>query len=1164
MDKSKILSFVMQQAEKLKEADGRKSLNANYFLLGLIEAYRLQLAKNLPDELNNASAKIELMIAVRQIDKYGVDKEVLAKAISEGMKSADYNPSTDDFIFDKFGYNAEAKAKANGKNLITIADYLELIIAEPTELIKANLIKETKSAASAPATETAEEEEDSDSSGVSTIFSDFFEEPKKKKASSSSAKKKAEPAPVGMAGVSSLVATTAKIQKFLLDNIFGQDLAVNTFVSGYFQSEMMNMSKISKGKPKATFLFAGPPGVGKTFLAEKAAEALELPFMRFDMSEYADKEANIEFCGSDKVYKNGKAGNVTSFVSDNPKCVLLFDEIEKAHLVVTHLFLQILDAGRLRDNYTDEEVSFENAIIIFTTNVGKNLYNDPTVTNLSALPRKQILTALEKDKQPGTDVPLFPQAICSRFASGNVVMFNHLLANNLYVIANRELSKNIKAFEKTSKMTVELDPKVATAIMLSEGGKADARTVKGRSSSFFYDELYELFRLLGTPKYAGSVEGIETVKINVKLDGSPDTVKKLFVGDDTPAVLVFADAALCESCKAKLPHVKVFSASDLETAKEILFREDISVVLCDVKFGAVKTEDDLLNAEDVKSVGADFLSYVLTTHSIHTYLLQEKDGDITDEEFLSFAKQGVIGLLTMVSKTRTAFEKSVIEKCDVAYQQGNMIKLARENKLVTYKTSQTISQNRKTATINLFDFRLSLATDSDDAGNILDSVSKPNLHFEDVIGAPDAKRELAYFVEYLKNPMKYMRRGLRAPKGILLYGPPGTGKTMLAKAMAGESDVTFITAEGNQFLKRFVGEGPDAVHALFNTARKYAPSILFIDEIDAIGKNRNANSTVDTSDVLTAFLTEMDGFNTDTTKPVFVLAATNFTIEQTGSKSLDPALLRRFDRKILVDLPDKDERKKFLELKLKKNPALKISAEQIENTAIRSTGMSLAELDSVIEFALRNAAASESGEIGDVAFEEAFETYTGGEKKEWSEDTLRRTARHEAGHALLCWLSGDKPSYVTVVARGNHGGYMQHGDNEDKTLYTRAELLSLIRVSLAGRAAEIAYYGDEEGITTGASSDIRHATKVAEQMICDYGMDAEMGIPYMDENALPSEYYTRVHDRIRALLDEELENAVEIITKNKYAIDLMVDELLVKNHLKGNEIDEIFRRSVTD
>ena len=487
--------------------------------------------------------------------------------------------------------------------------------------------------------------------------------------------------------------------------------------------------------------------------------------------------------------------------------------------------------------------------------------------------------------------------------------------------------------------------------------------------------------------------------------------------------------------------------------------------------------------------------------------------------------------------------------------------LARDSKVLSYKTAQTVSEDGTAATISFYRFRFTRSPDSDDASSVLDSASRPKVSFADVIGAEDAKRELSYFVDYLKDPRRYARLGLHAPKGVLLYGPPGTGKTLLAKAMAGESDVTFLTAEGNQFLQRYVGEGSEAVHDLFRTARKYAPAILFVDEIDAIGKDRNAQSQDNNSDVLTAFLTEMDGFNTDTTKPVFVLAATNYAVDESaqGAKKLDPALVRRFDRKILIDLPSKDERRQYLKMQISRHKNVTLSDEQIENIAIRSTGMSLAELEGVFEMALRSAIRSESGAVGDEAFEEAFETFQSGEKKEWSRETLERTARHEAGHALLCCLSGEIPSYLTIVARADHGGYMQHGDREDKPLYTKEELLGRIRTSLGGRAAELVYYGTEDGVSTGASGDLYSATRLAERMICAYGMDETVGLAYVGESAAASPYYTVVRDRINAILSEEMEKSIRAITEHRAIIDRFVSALLEKNHLKGDEIEALFK-----
>lgn len=1189
--RTKLLEYLFSYAEKLRQKDGRKALSANYLLLSVLKTMDGQDQDQIPRELDTEETGKEWDAIVEWLNKTKIKRNIIA-FLSKEVASPDYHPLVDEIMFGKLQLAILEKLEAGEIQEADTVLYLKMIMEEPTEAIEKYMQTVAQEEKPAPTTGGVSQEkllkelQRLMSSGVDVTKPPVIpdrsgapkaphqpQQPQQPPVSTDTPEEQpdegmpAKPPKLSHpvrdfpqeSSLAEIVQTTRSIQKTLLDCVFGQDQAVNAFVSGYFQSKLMACSRSETQKPQAAFLFAGPPGVGKTFLAEKSAQALGLPYKRFDMSEYSDKEANLEFCGSDKVYKNGKPGNVTEFVAENPECVLLFDEIEKAHINIIYLFLQILDAGRIRDNFTDEEVSFSKAVIIFTTNVGKNLYEDPSIVNLSAVPRKKILKALATDVDPTTGAPLFPAAICSRFASGNVVMFNHLEASNLYTIAKRELENNVKGLEATSGIKIVIDDKVPSAIMFSEGGKADARTVKGRANAFFYEELYELFRLLSSGKNADAVAELTQINVSVPLKNLSEDVFAMFENPEKPEILVFAGEEMATDCAQKLGSRVVCHYTDsIDQAKEILFNHDISIVLCDVACGVKEDEDEVLNAEDINSVGHDFMTYVLGKYSIPVYILRQKEELITQEEFLSFAKLGVRDVLT-VRSAENSFAKQVVAKCRVAYQQGNMIKLARQNKALAYKTSQTLSKNKKTASINLFDFRLSLITDTNDSKSILDNVSRPDVHFADVIGAEDAKQELKYFVEYLKDPVKYMRKGVRSPKGVLLYGPPGTGKTLLAKAMAGESGVTFLRAEGNEFLKRYVGEGAEAVHSLFNAARKYAPAIVFVDEIDAIGKDRNSMGGDDhTGDVLTAFLTEMDGFHTDTSKPIFVLAATNYGVDAERGKSLDAALLRRFDRRIFIDLPNKEERKRYLQQKLAKHACVQLSDAQLDSIALRSTGMSLAELESVFEMALRSAIRSETGVVGDAEFEDAFETFNSGEKKEWSSESLMRTARHEAGHALICWLSGEKPSYITIVARGDHGGYMQHANSEGKGLYTKAELLGRIRTSLAGRAAEIVYYGAEDGVSTGASGDLQTATRVAEQMICRYGMDPEVGLSYLDPSAIRSGENQAVRQKVNCMLAEQLSAAIRIIEANKPAIDAMVDALMEKNHLKENEIDEIF------
>ena len=376
---------------------------------------------------------------------------------------------------------------------------------------------------------------------------------------------------------------------------------------------------------------------------------------------------------------------------------------------------------------------------------------------------------------------------------------------------------------------------------------------------------------------------------------------------------------------------------------------------------------------------------------------------------------------------------------------------------------------------------------------------------------------------------------------------------MLAKAMAREAGVTFLATEGNDFIKSGAGAGAEKVHKLFRIARKYAPAVLFIDEIDAIARERRGYGGEE--DTLTAFLTEMDGFSSDTSRTVFVLAATNFDVEPGSPRSLDPALMRRFDRRILIDLPVKEDRILFMNKKRQGNQAFRISQEMVENLGMRSVGMSLAELDSAMELALRSAIRTGSTVVTDEIMEDAFETFRGGDRKQWDKKTLERTARHEAGHAMVSFLSGVAPAYVTVVSRGNFGGYMLRND-EGKYRYTAKEMEDMIRISMAGRAAEMVYY-PQDGLATGAVADLQNATQMALRMICVYGMDKEMGMAVYSEEELRGGMPREVRQRVNAILEEQLAEAIRMISHNKEKFDALVTALLERNQLSAKEIKEI-------
>lgn len=291
-----------------------------------------------------------------------------------------------------------------------------------------------------------------------------------------------------------LTSRIRKMRATLLSIVHGQDHVVHAFAEGMFSAEVLAASDEKRKRPRAIFVFAGPPGVGKTFLAEQAAEALSIPFKRFDMSSFSDHQAYMNLIGFEKSYKDAKPGTLTGFVKENPHCMLLFDEVEKAHQSTIHLFLQILDAGRLTDKFLDEDIAFKDTIIIFTSNAGRSLYEGDAKQNAAGIPRKTILNALETEKNPQTGQPFFPAAICSRMATGWPLMFNHLQANDLEKISDGEFKRLCGLFEKQYGIKADADELLSTTLLFAEGGQIDARTLRAQTELFFKNEIFKLCR----------------------------------------------------------------------------------------------------------------------------------------------------------------------------------------------------------------------------------------------------------------------------------------------------------------------------------------------------------------------------------------------------------------------------------------------------------------------------------------------------------------------------------------------------------------------------------------------------------------------------------------------------------------------------------------------
>ncbi|MCI8578320.1 MAG: AAA family ATPase [Lachnospiraceae bacterium] len=973
-----------------------------------------------------------------------------------------------------------------------------------------------------------------------------------------------------------------RMRAVLLSNVFGQDHVVHAFAEGVFAAEVLAASDEKRTRPRAIFVFAGPPGVGKTFLAEQAAEALNIPYKRFDMSGFADHQAYMALVGFEKSYHGAKPGTLTSFVKENRHSILLFDEIEKAHMNTINLFLQILDAGRLNDRYWDEDIFFRDTIIIFTSNACRSLYDGRTKDNAAGIPRKTILNALETELNPQTGQPFFPPMLTSRMATGWILLFNHLQVHHLEKISSNEFTRLCNLFGRQYGIEVKYDKLVPAALLLREGGIVDARTLRAQTELFFKNEIFKVCKLWGDNNFATALAQIERIHFFVETSKFSSEICPLFECNEKPEILLYGSKEFAVKCRKELPGYIIYHAQNISLAMNILGEKEICLALIDV---AEKDNGEIASG----TMSPDFFPYNYSvmirnvegafdfasmsagaihdgTHlfrSIHermpelpVYLLETEDFSIDSELEMSFIRAGARGKIVAPKDDFSVFEDMLATICREIYMQNVAARIGIERKALYFDTAPKLSSDKSEIDIRIRDFSIKRAVTADDMDSILDDIEKPQTRFLDVIGAQHAKDELQFFIDYLKNPKRFTAQGIRPQKGVLLYGPPGTGKTMLARAMAGESDATFIPCVATDFVTKYQGSGPESIRLLFKRARRYAPAVIFIDEVDAVGRKRGrANSGHGEEMALNALLAEMDGFTVDPKRPIFVMAATNFDIEEGhgGLGVIDPALARRFDCKILVDLPNADEREQFIRTAIANVKMHVISEDTIKRLAIRSMGMSLANLSSILETANRMVLKQRTI-LDDSILDEAFELEKHGAKKEWGYEYLERVARHEAGHALLSYLAGDKPAYLTIVSRGSHGGYMERQSGEKQFLATKKELLNRICTSLGGRAAEIIYYGEDEGVSTGAAGDIRQASGIAYAMLCKYGMDSHIGLCSLeDESAVTSE----VKNCINAILSTELNRAIEVIQSRRNIIDKLVEALMQKNKLSEQEISSI-------
>lgn len=988
----------------------------------------------------------------------------------------------------------------------------------------------------------------------------------------------------GLARISEIVEKYEQMKEKLKTEVVGQNQAIDSVINSLANSALYE--ERDNNRPKGVFLFAGAPGVGKTYLATRCARYLGYECLTLNMSSYNGREdGKMSLFGMDGAWKNSKEGVLLEFVEKQKgrPCVVILDEFEKAHIEVILQFLQILDNGKTENMFIkgiksispesfqekgydmsllsrDDYTMFSNVYFFFTTNAGRALYENGKQP-ASDLTKESIIDAIRKDVNPETKQPYFSDEVLSRFQAGTVVMFRHLDTNELLLIGQKELKRNIDLIEKKYGLNIDIESKITTLLLLKEGGQVDARNFRKIAEVFVKDQIKNLATMLRQEMrninnvYIG-IDPDERKSLDKLLYGEQKVQDVIFVCEDERKLNLF-----CEIFK-KIEEIKIHRTTDYHEAMNMVKEEVFATPLLFAVLPSTKADVSLTMASVNSALQArsmkkfkDFIEKVkkYNEKSVLCIIDLEHSTEETKKDLLCKGASEIIEF-----SSATDAPKVIKNKVNIIQLNNMAFEFARKGKALKYDIVPIVFDGMAYVRFRFFD-KIDNVKSGDDKF-LIGQDRMPNVSFDMVVGGDKIKDEATDFIAFLKNPKTFVSKGLKAPKGLLFYGPAGTGKTYMAKAIAHEAGVPFIATNGSDIRMGTKDKnGTEMLKQYFAIARRYAPSILFIDEMETIALNRTGSDPrADT--IVNALLAEMDGFDGHDSNPVIVIGATNAGIDKNhhvNGRFLDPAVVRRFTRKFFVDVPTKEERLTYLE----QNTGL--PRQELETAAQMSGGLSFGYMNNAIEIAKR-LAVREGRALDKSDIENAVETVNYGEPREKSPESKERTAYHEAGHACIgCVLGGvHMPDHATIVSRGDYSGYVSTVNDENGMIWSKEYMENEVRSMLAGRCAEIIHYGEYNGLTVGSSSDIESAYKMISEMVCHLGMDEEIGMSYY-ANSSDGRYIQlpeKIQNRINVLLRKYYDESMKMLMDNNAMFEAIAQSLLENESLGKSELYSIVEK----
>lgn len=990
----------------------------------------------------------------------------------------------------------------------------------------------------------------------------------------------------------SLLNKTKAIRSYIDSRMVGNRSAIDALVNGWVRTHRRQFlaDKPHKG-PLGVFTFAGAPGSGKSYLAQLFGEALSrvddnnYQFVLIDCTRLASESNFWYLTGLSSGFESAKAGELTSRVQKNPYSIILFDELEKMSTTSINILLRLLNEGELKDEFTEQVIDFSKTFIVFTTNLGREIFEGNEKSNVYSN-SQSVFEVLRTSELPRTaknerDNEFLPSEFVSRLERGEAVWFPGLNGRDLLTLLSRTTNKvMLSLFDK-----VEVDEEFLLAGLLTMLPNISARKVThGSFSNMLEDLLNSLISLMSSN--FSPVDIADSINLHISVgEKITNDLQQLFADNTLDIALVDLNSAdnfsnyvdlavnkfISENSGAQITYQKYIMSPSDDTSSllENLMRLQSPLILLDLSTGIPKTSEHGNHERTLQFL--ELIKHKMPDAAVFCFgrLPKGVGESYSDEVKARVAVSGGAREVVLFSNADGVLADSITQSLTSYRLEKIFHGRERLGKSLEF-LPPVIDFDRQTSTISVV-FESAIDSPIQNAQDVkagIVNIELPKERFSDVAGLRRAKNRLKQVINLLRDPTLLNTYGIKPPKGFLLSGPPGTGKTLLARALAGEAGLPFFSLSVGDLIK---AENPVAqLRQYFSVARRVAPSLLFLDEIDAIALSRNIGRS---STLLNELLTQIDGFNSNQ-QHVFLLAATNV------AHQLDEAICRpgRFDEIIPIDLPEASARREFFKnaLKTRMSPEDLADDKYFDRLIAGTTGLTPAQMDRIVREAIYMLIAQGSaGELLDwETLEEARTFVRFGAKQtdiqDKNEHSKHITALHEAGHAIaaLALFGPDSVDYVTIVQHESGAAGFMAWDTQALTenlnygsrLFYRNRLV----VALAGRAAEYINSGHQiESFSSGASSDLEQATQIAYNAIARFGMANEEtmtaihALPDSFQHVLGKDVYEQINQWIKTAFDQ----AVRLLEENQKLHQALTSYLLEKESIYSTDIQEILNKN---